>query len=95
MADPAYYRTREEEKLWKGTRDPITLFEEKLKEAGMLRDEDIRADQRRRWTRRSRSARASPTRAPTPTWTRSTTDVTIENGSGAIAWRSSAASYAT
>src|SRR5215813_2542444 len=43
MADPAYYRTRDEEKQWRTTRDPIALFEEKLKAAGLMTDDDIRA----------------------------------------------------
>src|SRR5690349_6722109 len=45
MADPARYRGRDEEEQWKSTRDPIMLFERKLAEAGVLRDEDISANE--------------------------------------------------
>src|SRR5487761_2515052 len=43
MADPARYRTREEEAQWKANRDPIQMFEAKLTEAGLARDEDLSA----------------------------------------------------
>ncbi len=35
MADPAYYRTREEEQRWRSTRDPIGIFEKMLLEEGL------------------------------------------------------------
>jgi pyruvate dehydrogenase E1 component alpha subunit len=35
MADPAYYRTREEEQLWRSTRDPIGIFEKMLLDDGL------------------------------------------------------------
>jgi pyruvate dehydrogenase E1 component subunit alpha len=35
MADPAYYRTREEEQLWRSTRDPIGIFEKMLLDEGL------------------------------------------------------------
>ena len=41
QADPAYYRTREEEALWRTGKDPITLFETRLKEEGVISDEII------------------------------------------------------
>ena len=41
QADPAYYRTREEEALWRTGKDPITLFETRLKEEGLITDEII------------------------------------------------------
>jgi len=40
MADPDLYRTKEEIEQWK-KRDPIVLFEMKLREAGMLADADL------------------------------------------------------
>jgi len=40
MADPDLYRTKEEIESWK-KRDPITLFERKLRELGMLTDPDL------------------------------------------------------
>ena len=42
MADPDLYRTKEEVEGWK-KRDPITLFENKLKEQGLLSDSDLAA----------------------------------------------------
>jgi pyruvate dehydrogenase E1 component alpha subunit len=42
MADPDLYRTKEEIENWK-KRDPITLFEAKLKRKGLLSDPDIAA----------------------------------------------------
>lgn len=35
MTDPAYYRTRDEEKEWRTTRDPIGIFEKHLLDAGL------------------------------------------------------------
>jgi pyruvate dehydrogenase E1 component alpha subunit len=35
MADPAYYRTREEEQHWRSTRDPIGIFEKVLLDNGL------------------------------------------------------------
>ncbi len=40
MADPDLYRTKEEIESWK-KRDPITLFERKLRELGLLADPDL------------------------------------------------------
>jgi pyruvate dehydrogenase E1 component alpha subunit len=88
MADPAQYRTREEEQLWKSTRDPITLFEEKLKAAGVLRDEDIRLTNEEVESLVEdcvRFAEESPDPDPSSLYT----DVT-QDGAGAIAWRSRA-----
>lgn len=44
IADPARYRSREEEAQWKANRDPIQLFEAKLKEAGLATDDDLKAN---------------------------------------------------
>jgi pyruvate dehydrogenase E1 component alpha subunit len=85
MADPAYYRTREEEKLWRSTRDPITLFEEKLKAAGLMRDEDIRATSERVDAEVEECVRFAE-ESPEPSLDDLYEDVTIENA-GAIAWR--------
>ncbi len=88
MADPAYYRTREEEHLWKNTRDPIVLFEEKLKAAGILRDEDIRAttDKVELLVESCvQFAENSPNPEPDSLYS----DITLD-GAGAIAWRSKA-----
>jgi len=41
MTDPAYYRTREEEKEWRTTRDPIGIFEKHLLDAGLAAQADF------------------------------------------------------
>jgi len=85
MADPAYYRTREEEKLWRTTRDPIALFEDKLKAASIMRDEDITAvnDSVDETVEDAvRFADESPDPSPDDLYS----DVTLD-GAGAIAWR--------
>jgi pyruvate dehydrogenase E1 component alpha subunit len=41
MTDPAYYRTREEEKEWRTTRDPIGIFEKQLLDAGLASQADF------------------------------------------------------
>lgn len=41
MTDPAYYRTREEEKEWRTTRDPIGIFEKQLLDGGMATQAEI------------------------------------------------------
>jgi pyruvate dehydrogenase E1 component alpha subunit len=41
MTDPAYYRTREEEKEWRTTRDPLGIFEQQLLEAGLAAQTDF------------------------------------------------------
>ena len=85
MADPAYYRTRDEEKQWRSTRDPIALFEEKLKAASLMRDEDIKATNDRVDAEVAECARFAG-ESPDPTPDELYTDVTVE-GAGAIAWR--------
>ena len=85
MADPAYYRTREEEKLWKTTRDPIALFEERLKAEGLISDDEIRATNERvdaEVAEVAQFAEESPDPAPDALYE----NVTIAGG-GAIAWR--------
>lgn len=44
MTDPAYYRTREEEKEWRTTRDPIGIFEKHLSDAGVGAQSDFDAN---------------------------------------------------
>ena len=78
MADPAYYRTREEEALWRTARDPIALFETQLKEEGVITRRDHRRRTPRRPTRSSRTRRSSPRRAPIPIPTRSMSDVMVD-----------------
>jgi pyruvate dehydrogenase E1 component alpha subunit len=85
MADPAYYRTREEEKLWRTTRDPIALFEDKLKAAGIMRDEDITAANDSADEAVEDAVRFAD-ESPDPTPDDLYSDVTLD-GVGAIAWR--------
>jgi pyruvate dehydrogenase E1 component alpha subunit len=85
MADPAYYRTREEEKLWRTTRDPIAMFEDKLKAAGIMRDEDITAANDSADEAVEDAVRFAD-ESPDPTPDDLYSDVTLD-GAGAIAWR--------
>jgi pyruvate dehydrogenase E1 component alpha subunit len=85
MADPARYRGRDEEEQWKSTRDPIVLFERKLQEAGVLREEDIRANEARADETVEDAVRFA-NESPEPTLDELYENVTIENA-GAIAWR--------
>jgi len=85
MADPAHYRTRDEEKQWRTSRDPIALFEEKLKEAGVLRDEDIARNNARADEVVADAARFAD-ESPDPDLESLYDDVMVDNR-GAIAWR--------
>jgi pyruvate dehydrogenase E1 component alpha subunit len=85
VADPAYYRTREEETAWRTGHDPIALFEEKLKEARMLRDEDIaRANEKADAVVEDAATFANE--SPDPDKDELYDDVMVDNR-GAIAWR--------
>lgn len=85
MADPAAYRTRDEEQQWRTTRDPITLLEGKLKDAGLMRDEDIKAANDKADALVEECARFAE-ESPLPTEDDLYADVTAD-GRGAIAWR--------
>jgi pyruvate dehydrogenase E1 component alpha subunit len=85
MADPAYYRTRDEEARWRSSRDPIALFEAKLKENGMLSDDDINAANERAdavVAECAQFAEESPVPDPDALY-----DDVLADGTGAIAWR--------
>jgi pyruvate dehydrogenase E1 component alpha subunit len=86
MADPAYYRTREEEQVWKSTRDPISLFEEKLQAAGVMRAEDIQETSDKVDELVEQCVQFA-SHSPDPDLDSLYDDVT-EDGAGAIAWRS-------
>jgi pyruvate dehydrogenase E1 component alpha subunit len=90
IADPAQYRTREEEAQWKTNRDPITLFEAKLKEAGLARDEDLRANVEKAGAMVEEAATFAEESAFPPE------DELYEHvqldGAGAIAWRNKSGS---
>jgi pyruvate dehydrogenase E1 component alpha subunit len=85
MADPARYRTREEEAQWKANRDPIRIFEARLKEAGITRDADIRASDERAASVVEDAATFAE-QSPFPETDALYEDVQID-GAGAIAWR--------
>jgi pyruvate dehydrogenase E1 component alpha subunit len=85
MADPTLYRTREEEKLWRTTRDPIALFEDKLKADKLMSDDDIRRNNDRVDEVVEDAVRFAD-ESPDPSPDELFHDVTIE-GAGAIAWR--------
>jgi pyruvate dehydrogenase E1 component alpha subunit len=85
MADPARYRTREEEAEWKANRDPLRIFEERLKEAGVARDADIRAADERAVKVVEESATFAE-ESPFPNPDELYDDVQMD-GAGAIAWR--------
>jgi pyruvate dehydrogenase E1 component alpha subunit len=85
LADPARYRTREEEAAWKANRDPIQLFEAKLKEAGLARDEDLRASVERAGAA-VEEATTFAEESPFPA-TDELYQHVQQDGAGAIAWR--------
>lgn len=85
MADPAYYRTRDEEARWRSKRDPIALFEAKLKEHDIISDDDINAAIERADAvveECAQFAEESPMPEPDDLYS----DV-LADGTGAIAWR--------
>jgi pyruvate dehydrogenase E1 component alpha subunit len=67
---------------------PITLFEEKLKAAGIMRDEDIQQTNEKVEELVDECAQFA-SHSPDPDIDSLYTDVTLE-GAGAIAWRSKA-----
>ena len=85
MADPAYYRTREEEAQWKANRDPLRIFEARLKEAGIARDGDIKAADERAAQVVEEAAEFAE-QSPFPELDTLYDDVQMD-GAGAIAWR--------
>ena len=85
MADPARYRTREEEAQWKANRDPLKIFEARLIEAGIARDKDIRASDERAATVVEDAATFAE-QSPFPDPDALYDDVQLD-GAGAIAWR--------
>jgi pyruvate dehydrogenase E1 component alpha subunit len=86
MADPARYRGRDEEEQWKSTRDPLALFERTLRDQGLVKDDELRANERRADEVVEDAVRFAD-ESPEPTYDELFDDVTVENA-GAIAWRS-------
>ena len=85
ITDPAYYRTRDEETHWRSTRDPIALFEEKLKEHGLITDDEINATNEQVDAEVEEIARFAE-ESPVPEADELFEDV-LADGTGAIAWR--------
>lgn len=85
MADPAYYRTRDEEAHWRSSRDPIALFEAKLKEHDMISDDEINAHIERADALVDECAQFAEESAM-PDADDLYSDV-VADGTGAIAWR--------
>ena len=85
MADPAAYRPKEETERWRSTRDPISLFENVLREAGLGSDQDFaKADERA--TQMADDAAAFADNSPAPDLSELTKDIMVDP-TGAIAWR--------
>jgi pyruvate dehydrogenase E1 component subunit alpha len=85
MADPARYRTREEEAQWKANRDPLRIFEARLTEAGIAREGDIKAADERA-AEVVEEAATFAEQSPFPELETLYDDVQVD-GAGAIAWR--------
>lgn len=85
LADPVYYRTRDEEARWRSSRDPIALFETKLKEHGVITDDDINATIERADAEVEAAAQFAE-ESPMPDPDDLYSDV-VADGTGAIAWR--------
>jgi pyruvate dehydrogenase E1 component alpha subunit len=85
QADPAYYRTREEEALWRATKDPIALFETRLKEEGLITDEII-AEHVQKANEVVEDAAKFAEESPDPSPDSLYEDVMVDPR-GAIAWR--------
>ena len=85
MTDPAYYRTREEEQHWRTTRDPITIFEQKLLELGVGTQAEFDANDARA-TQVSEDAADFAENSPDPSPEELYTDVMIDD-STALSYR--------
>jgi pyruvate dehydrogenase E1 component alpha subunit len=85
MADPAAYRPKEESERWRSTRDPITLFENTLREAGIAKDQDF-ANADERATATIDAAAAFADQSPFPELSELDKDIMVDP-TGAIAWR--------
>jgi pyruvate dehydrogenase E1 component alpha subunit len=85
MTDPAYYRTREEEQHWRTTRDPISIFEQKLLELRAATQAEFDANDARA-TQVSEDAADFAENSPDPSLEELYTDVMIDN-STALSYR--------
>jgi pyruvate dehydrogenase E1 component alpha subunit len=85
MTDPAYYRTREEEQHWRTTRDPITIFEQKLLELSVATQAEFDTNDARA-TQVAEDAADFAENSPDPAPEELYTDVMIDN-STALSYR--------
>jgi pyruvate dehydrogenase E1 component alpha subunit len=85
MTDPAYYRTREEEYHWRTTRDPISIFEQKLLDLGITTQAEFDANDKRA-TQVSEDAADFAENSPNPAPEELFTDVMVDN-STALSYR--------
>ena len=85
MADPARYRGRDEEEQWRSTRDPIVLFERRLREMGLMKDAEQRANEEKANQVVEDAARFAE-ESPEPAEDELYDDISVENA-GAIARR--------
>jgi pyruvate dehydrogenase E1 component alpha subunit len=85
MADPAYYRTREEEQLWRSTRDPIGIFEKVLLDNGLATQSEFDENDARA-VQISEDAAEFATNSPDPSLDELYTDVMADN-STALTYR--------
>ncbi|MDQ2717045.1 MAG: thiamine pyrophosphate-dependent enzyme, partial [Chloroflexota bacterium] len=85
MADPAYYRTREEEHQWRTTRDPIGIFEKKLLDEGIAVQTELDANDARA-TEVAEDAAEFAENSPDPAPDELYADIMVDN-STAVAYR--------
>lgn len=85
VADPAKYRPKTEEEEWRSTRDPIAIFENKLLETGLVRQEELKAADEKA-NEVVEDAVKFADASPFPTIDDLYDNVMVD-GSGAIAWR--------
>ncbi len=85
MADPAYYRTREEEQLWRSTRDPIGIFEKLLLDNGLATQTEFDENDAKA-VQISEDAAEFAENSPDPSLDELYTDVMVDN-STALTYR--------
>lgn len=85
MTDPAYYRTREEEREWRTTRDPIGIFEQKLLDHGIASQADFDTNDARA-SQVSEEAAEFAENSPFPALDELHTDIMVDN-STALTYR--------
>lgn len=85
MTDPAYYRTRDEEREWRTTRDPIGIFEKKLLDHGIATQADLDANDAKA-TQVAEEAADFAENSPFPALDELHTDIMVDN-STALTYR--------